>query len=342
MKLTRNKKVFLPVLIIVTLICSSLFASAASTKKMLEAYYGVKIQYNGNILTSSTQPFIVNGTTYVPLRMIMDNFGDKSVQWNGESQTVIITSSVSNMEAVYMQQVVSRNKQIDELKAQVAKLQDDNAYLRDQINNPDVDLDDLEDDINDDYEDYEDKDFNFYLDGDNDKIELTVKVDQDDWSDLSQSKKEDLLDDICDDIWDEAEDADIEGEVKDGSKVLDEFSVDPDDNVELKDIDDKLDDLAEDIEDDRKDDWDDEDFDLDLSISGDEDDIEYKVTIDLDDDQDEWDSLSNTELKGLMDDIYDDIDDEYGDADITGVVYDKDSRDNAATYDGSDLDRLID
>ncbi len=212
MKLNHKRRIIIPLAVISILIFTSIFASAASTKKMLEAYYGVKIQYNGNILTSTNQPFIVNGSTYVPLRMIMDSFGDKSVQWDAANQKVIIANSTSNMEAVYMQQIIDRNKQIDDLKAQIVTLKDDNAYLKDQINNPDLDIDDLEDDLDDKYEDYDDKNISISLDGDKDKVELTVKIDKSDWDDFSDNQKESFLDKVCEDIWDEADDAEVEGE----------------------------------------------------------------------------------------------------------------------------------
>lgn len=339
MKKFKLKKLALVLTVIITMLMFTIFASAASTKKMLEAYYGVTIQYNGNVLTSTTQPFIVNGTTYVPLRMIMDSFGDKSVQWDGANQRVTISNSTSNMEQVYMQQILERNKQIEELNAQIATLKSDNEYLRETINNPEIDINDLEEDLDDKYEDYNDKDISISLDGDNKKIELTVKIDKDEWDDFSQSSKESFLDKVCEDIWDEAEDAEIEGEIKDGSTVLDSFTVKAGKDVELVDFSDTLSDFEETLENKFDDDWDDEDISLKLYLSGDEEDIQFEIRLSLTTYEDEWDDLTDNKLKSLMDDIYDELDDEYPDADIDGVVYDTVSKKNIATYNGSTLTR---
>lgn len=66
---------------------------AESITKTIQVTTGTikKILLNGNDVTPSTdkQPFVYNGTTYVPLRYISENFY-KNVQWDGKTGTITI------------------------------------------------------------------------------------------------------------------------------------------------------------------------------------------------------------------------------------------------------------
>lgn len=296
---------------------------AASLEKMLKANYGVQILYNNQVLTSTNQPFIVDGTTYVPLRMLMDSFGDKQIAWDNTARRVLISSSTSQVETMYMQQIASRNAQITELQNKVKTLE---AQLAAKSTS-DVDLDDLEGDLNDDYEDFEDLDLSITLSGDEDKITLKVSIDETDWDTLTASEKEDFLQDVCDDIWREAEDADISGTVKDGTKTLDSFSVEADDDVSLSDID--LDDLEDQINDDYEDY---ENLNFGFKLSGDADDITVNVDIDADD----WADLTDPEKEELLQDIADDLWDEAEDADISFRIKDGSSSIKTVNVDAGD------
>lgn len=297
---------------------------AAGSEKYLKANYGVQILYNSQILTSTKQPFIVDGTTYVPLRMLMDSFGDKQIVWDDISKRVLITSGISQMETLYMQQIASRNTQITELQNKVKTLEAQLAAAEDAAD--DVDLDNLEDDLNDDYEDFEGLDLSITLSGDNEEITLKIAIDDVDWDTLTATEKEDLLQDICDDIWDEAGDADIVGTVKEGTTLLDRFSVEADDDVSLDDLD--LDALEDELNDDY---WDYESLDFQFSLSGDED----EITVDIDIDADDWDDLSTSDQEELLQDICEDLWDEAPDADIEFSV----NNDTLTTIDaGDDVD----
>lgn len=280
---------------------------AAGSEKYLKAFYGVQILYNNQVLSSTNQPFIVDGTTYVPLRMLMDSFGDKQISWDGLTKKVIIASTTSQTEAMYMQQINSRNAQITELQAKVKTLEAQLVAAKDAVNS--VDLDNLEDDLNDDYGDFEDLDLTITLSGDEEEIGLKIAISKADWDTLTESEQENLLQDICDDIWDEAEDADINGTIKAGTTTLDSFSVEADDDVTLEDLD--LDALEDDLNDDY---GDYEGLDFTYALSGDTD----KITVKIDVDETEWKAVSftTTEKEDLLQDICEDLWDEAEDADI--------------------------
>ena len=301
----KKRLVLITALVLIVATLAAPAAQAATIEKYLKAAYGVQIVFNGTTLSSTNQPFIVNGVTYVPLRMLMDSFGDKQISWDGPNNKVIIASSTSPMESVYMQQITSRNAQIATLQAQVKALEAKLAAAGD------VDLDDLEDELND---TYEDDDVTITLSGDEEEVTLKIAIDEEDWDALSDSEKEDLLQDICDDIWEEADEADISGTVKDGTKELDSFDVEADDDVSLDgDVD--LDSLEDSINDDY------EDYrtlDFSFTLSGDEDDVTINVDIDADD----WDDLSTSYKVSLLNNISDDIWDEVEDADLSYRIKD--------------------
>ncbi len=295
-------------------------AGTESTKKAVDAYYGVQIEYNSKALSSTTPPFIVNGTTYVPLRMLMDAFSDKSTTWDAANRKVVITSGTSQTEQMYTQQITARNTQITELQAKITALEAEKASLLADLedaedSDSDLDLSDLEDALNDDYGDYDDYSFDIALDGDEDDIEVTIDTDSDDWDALTTTQQENLLQYICEDIWDEADSADITGTVEDGSTELGTFTADASDDVSL-DEDTDLSDLEDTL---NADYGDYSDYSIDISISGDSDGIDLVVDVDSDD----WEDLvDDDDAESLLQDICDDIWDEYEDAAIDGSIED--------------------
>lgn len=81
---------------------------AAGNSKMIEAFYtGIKLfvdggEYipkdaNGNVV----EPFIYNGTTYLPVRAVADAFG-KDVIWDGANQTVYLGKKDQNQPDAYL------------------------------------------------------------------------------------------------------------------------------------------------------------------------------------------------------------------------------------------------
>ncbi|MDQ0878900.1 hypothetical protein QFZ77_007559 [Paenibacillus sp. V4I3] len=67
---------------------------AASGAVNLEAYFGVKIMQNGIDKTPTNKPFIVDGSTYVPLRAAAELLG-VPIDWDGENGAVIIGEKVT-------------------------------------------------------------------------------------------------------------------------------------------------------------------------------------------------------------------------------------------------------
>ncbi len=308
---------------------------AAPKKKMLEAYSDISIEYNGTDLADADGPLLINNKTYIPLRMLMNYFGDKEINWDNDLRKVRIKNKQNPMEAMYMAQISSRNAQIADLEKQVKDLKAQLAAA--QTTAKELNLTKLKKALNADYEDYDNRDISITVSGDSEKIRLTVSLSKTDWTAMSSSRKSALLKNICNDIWDEAEDAVIEGTIKDSSKTLASFSVKPGKTISLEDGDPDFDTLATDLVKEYKGDWSTEGMVLALEITGTESRITYKVTMDYSKYDTKWEGLSSTKKKRLMDDLYDAVLDEYDDATVTGYLYDTKNRKNIAKYDGSKL-----
>ncbi len=231
--------------------------------------------------------------------------------------------------------IKSDTKTLDSFSVKPGK----DVSLEDSEDADELNLTKLKKSLNDDYKDYNNKDISIALSGDSSKIKLTVTISSTDWNALSASEKTKFLNKVCGDIWDDVSKATITGTIKNDTKTLDSFTVKAGKDVsfESSDSDTDLDSLKSALVKKFKEDWKDEDLTLSLAISGTSTKITYKATLDMGTYSKEWKALSATKKKNLMDDLYSEIEDEYGKATITGYVYDSKSKENIAKYDGSKL-----
>ena len=78
----------------------SAFAAGGYTKQATLEYDNIKIQIDGQQITpkdpngKTVEPFIINGTTYLPVRAVADAVG-YGVSWDGKTNTVKLTSDGS-------------------------------------------------------------------------------------------------------------------------------------------------------------------------------------------------------------------------------------------------------
>jgi len=238
----RKKRVFLGVAVALVFLFGILsIAYADSVAQTIQAYTGVRIIYNNQELIDERPAYIINSSTYIPLKMLMDNF-DKSISYEQSTNRVIIKDKV---DTASVQEIAELNNTISSLKAQLSKLQSENSTLTGQnteltsenkaltskittLNNrisalqdDDDELSDIEDDLQDDYddagEDYlGDDEIGVYISisGDEDDVELEVFLDfsssddNDDMEDLSYTTVKSLLKRIYDDLEDELDDSD--------------------------------------------------------------------------------------------------------------------------------------
>lgn len=334
----KNWKKPLSVLSATALLSGVLFTTsvdASSAVKKVDAHYkNIKIINNSQEVTidPKAEPFLLNGVTYIPLRMLGELY-NKNVQWNSESSTITIkdiTTPISQATVnALTTQIKAKDTQIAQLQAEINKLKESQKT---------VNLDDLEDQLNDDYYDYYDDDLDdvdIILSGDKNKIDARIDVDGKDWNSLTSSEKTKFLQAIIDDILDEFKDADIKGTIKDAdssSKQIATFNIDSSDKVKLTTSNTDLDDLEDELNDDYYD-YDGID-DIDITLDGDEDDIDLTIEVNGDD----WDDLDEDDKLDFLQDIVDDILYEFENAEIDGTVKDEDSGKKLDTFyaDGSD------
>lgn len=342
MKIVSKKKVALittTVLVLSLIFTSVVFAD--NLFKNLKAWYGdIKIFSNNQQVQMDVKPFIVDGTTYVPLRAL-SNILNKNVGWDQANLRIDITDkpdpNAANM-AYLSSQLVEKQTKINELEAKVKQLEDELAKASKYS------LDDMENYLNKEYGKYEKIEFDIDLRGDEDDIEVRIYVDLDDyynkWYSLSSSKIESFIEYIVDDILDEFKNADVEGFIEDSS--IDDELVDFYFNARKKLVVDIKDDSysgdLEDLEDYLNDNhYRYNGIYFEIQLTGDEDDIRVYITADDDD----LDYLKSSQIKDYLEILYDEITYDFPYAEIDGYIeddyteyyFDFDSKGNAYLYD---------
>jgi len=199
------------------------------------------------------------------------------------------------------------------------------------------DLNDLEDKLNDDYVHIEGLDIkDIILLGDEEEIEVEIYLDLsgewdfDYWTNqISDGEIVDFLQDMVDDILDSYPDADITGLIENESdrSILVNFTITSRGLVVIDrtDSSDGITDISE-LEDYINDEYDriDTIYIEDIVLAGDEDSIRIEIHVDLTDpdDYEDWFLLRDSDIEDFLQDMVDDILNEFPDADITGFFED--------------------
>ncbi|TPG71138.1 copper amine oxidase N-terminal domain-containing protein [Brevibacillus laterosporus] len=190
---------------------------AAVVKKNLQATYNnVKVKHNGNEVPTTIEPFIVDGTTYIPIRMMADVF-KKDIDWDQATYTIAVTDRNEPTFNTYKSQLDAKDAEIADLERELRDAKD----KLDKKKSKNDDLADLEKKIQKKYGDWEDIDWDITLDGDEDDVEITIEFDYYDDKKLFDKLDEDDLKDfvtkICKMVWNDSdfEDADITGTITD-------------------------------------------------------------------------------------------------------------------------------
>jgi len=331
----KKKKMIGLLVTTMTLVTAFGFSSyGASATKTLQALYGTsKIIINGKDVTQTIEPFIVDGTTYIPLRVVANTF-NKKVDWNPLTSTAYITDDLTQVNEHFQAEILKRDVEIMNLQSRLKQLE------KEVESKKEISLSDLEKQLNKDYGEYKDIEFDISLSGSASKVNVKIDVDlydyKKEWNGLSSSKRESYLQDIVDDVLEAYDGANVYGSIKDidAKKTILEFTTTSKGVVKIekesststktiskleKELDDEYYDYFKGI-------------DLYIDLEGDEDDIEFYAELDYDKHGSAWNRLSNDEVKKFMSYIYDDIEDELRDAKIKGYVYDTYDSENLATY----------
>lgn len=362
--MSKTKKRVLTGMVVLLILAVGTAVYAAPTSVKLTAYQGIKIFYNGIDITGTDQPYIINNRTYVPLRLLMNNFG-KNIGWDDANNQVIISdngSSVSDLQqlANEIESLQKKNselqKTINTLNAKLANSEEDGASDA-SLSDIKSELEDYIEDAGSDYFGDSGLDFTFSLTGDEDEISYTIRMDfddSDDYSDLSEvsdSDIEEFLDDLESEISNQIdgtdyEDADIAGKLVDSDdSSLYVRSDDGDftyswdeDHASIDDIEEAVADYFNDYGSNY---FDEADVSMDVILSGDADDIEYEITIDCTgstyaDISEIGSSTIKTVMSAVKSRIITESDGtDFEDANITGTALDASDSSIYARYNGS-------
>lgn len=226
-------------LLLATAVIPSGASAEVATKNLQAKYNNIKVLYNGYQVSTSVEPFIVNGTTYIPLRMMAGVF-NKDITWDGSNYTINV---LDKPDTGAQAQLAIKDAEITRLKNQITALNKEIQDLEDELDDDDNDddfdeeLSDLEDELNNDYDEYEDLEWTISLDGDEDEIDVEIELDDDyidEFDDLTKADKQKLVEDIIDDIWADFE-ADITGVIIVDDEDVHEFEAEYDDDIYFDD-----------------------------------------------------------------------------------------------------------
>lgn len=355
MKNCRRKLSMVLVLAFLLTIGIESSAYAVTKPKTVQAYPGVTIYYNGQQLTGASQPYIINDTTYIPIRMLMEAM-ENNIYWDSMNYRVIVTGATATQAALAEKdaEIAALEKKIKTLEAKIDELEGD-------------DIEDIQDEVAEYFEDAGDEYFDddgiettLTLSGDEDEISYRIKLDFDDADDydelrdLSDRDIEEFLDDVESKISDEIEDthfedADITGRLSDANDsrlYVDAEDGDYDYSWENElDLDDVEENLLDEFEDAGDKYFDDNGIGVSIRLYGDQDELDYLIKLDFDD-ADDYDDLADVrgaDIESFLDDFEDVIaeeieDSDYEDASITGTLRDNDDSDLYVTSDDGDYD----
>ncbi|WP_258296530.1 copper amine oxidase N-terminal domain-containing protein [Paenibacillus peoriae] len=316
--------------------------AAQVTKPIKAVYNNIKIIYNGTEVPydAKTEPLMLDGVTYLPLRLAGTAL-DKKVEWDGTNKRVVIadngvpidqsTVTALNNQITTLTQELNTAKAANTTKdATIAQLQKDNQTLKDDASkNSSSSLKDLQKELNDDHSDDYNTNSDITLDGNKSDITVTIEMTKSRWTDLTDSRKRSYLEDIVDDILKEYKDADIEGTVKNSSNrdKMATFTTNSRGDVTLKDVASSLDksSIQRSLSD-RYGTYAGVGFDF--TVRGDSSEAIVEVYVNSDD----WNKMSNSQRNTLTDGVVDYLKDKESVSKVTGYIRNKGNGNQIITF----------
>lgn len=345
----KNKKLVLSIIIVLVLsiiMATVVFAGDFYNKTLQAAFRNVKIYRNGtqvqlNLPADTLEPFIVNNRTYVPLSAVSEIF-DKEVSWDQNNYIVHINDKEGQTTSPQVLQLMT---QLAERDAKIKELEEKVKNLEAQLKNIKPSLSDFEKELNKKFNKIGSVKVDIELSGNEKDIKVEIYADLDkywdEWDDLTDKNKKYYIEDLVDYIKETYEDAKISGFIEDES--LDEklvtFKIDSKGKLDI-DFDDY--------------DYDDEDLEdlekylnkkynkiddvyVTIELDWDGDDIEVTLWIDYD----EFNDLKKADIKSYLYDLYDQIEDEFGDVAVYGYFVSDDKYEDDLLYFEFDSDGYL-
>lgn len=367
MKILKNKKFTRRSAIILagTLIFTTVVYGSTITKKIDATFRGIKVFYNNDQKTMAQEPFIYNGSVYLPVRGVGE-LVDKNIQWDSARNAVFVSDKGAAVPSTVIQQLQS---EIDSKNFEIARINAEKSLLEGKIKELEGNYKRGSDSRSSDSkgsrskgsirdtEKYLEKEFDYEHDinwelslkesGSRINVEASYdsRTDGRSWDRLTKSKKEKFFKDISREIRADFKDTTINGKVIDSrtNKTVGSFSYSRSNSFSYSDygtssftdLERSLKKYAKKV--------DGTEIPVDnISVKGNEDDITFTVYVDLHNRtlKDKWRNAMEDnprEIRQLMDYIDEEIKDEFRYAEVQGFIEDLSTRNTLAKYDGKRL-----
>ncbi len=232
------------ILVLILLMGFSLSFGVGYSREITAWFYGIQVKLDGDNLQLSKEPFIYDGSVYIPLREVSRNLGI-DVKWDGNNKTVYLF----------------KDNDLEDIPRDYGDSFDSRYVL-----NKKKDIDDIEDRLNDRYKEYRDGDrdlrFKYRLTEESGYIKVRMDGDNfsrssSSWRDRGDNYFEDFIEKIAEFVADGLDD-DVKiyvydndnrrvgqysyDETRDDLDVDYEYSREDNDRDEEKEIEDELDD----------------------------------------------------------------------------------------------------
>lgn len=219
MKKFKSYKVLCLVLGLGVVMSSTVLHAANVTKTIKAIYSNIAISYNGQTKFLSSEPFIVDGTTYVPLRAVSEVMG-ANVSW--ANNTVYITQQ-DTASVSAQQEIASKNFEIASLKQQLELAQKELETFKGTgvagSNLTTAAIASTLSTIKSTYSDDFNIEWSFNLKQSSSRLDLSVsydsRYDATRFNNISESKRKQFIKDICQEIANLHKDVEIRGTLED-------------------------------------------------------------------------------------------------------------------------------
>ena len=228
MKMSKNYKRLCLVLGLSTVIGTGALAAKSGTETKQATYRNIQVTYNGAAQSLALEPFLIDGSVYVPLRAFGDIVGVNAT-WAPASNTVILTGGSSNSTAeAQIAQLTYQNtllqRQLEEANAKLSKYESGSTSsgsgTTSGTNITAAQLKDTENYLNENFSDYLNSkiDFNFELSQTASRLNLTIsyssKSENRVFGDISQRNIEKFIEKVCDNVAATHKDIEIQGTIE--------------------------------------------------------------------------------------------------------------------------------
>ena len=186
---------------------------AANNISTIKGWFAdIKIFTNNKQVQLDVKPFVINGTTFVPVRALSEML-NKDVSWNQESFSIDITDKLDTNHDYMLMQITEKQEEIDKLEAKIKKLEAELASKESSISS----ITDMGKYLNKKHYTYKDIRFYIYLSGNSRDIKVKIYIDSSDnskWDALTDLEITRYIEDIVYDIEYNFRDANIAGYIE--------------------------------------------------------------------------------------------------------------------------------